>query len=52
MSEGYENFVHLEFEVESDMDYVLELVADAAKESDTNGGIVVTKGRLISTYEY
>ena len=49
---GYENTLTLDFEIESDMDYVLEFIADSCRKQEINGRVICIQGTLRTDYEY
>lgn len=48
----YENIVHINCEIESDMDYIMEFIADSCRKQELEGRVVCTSGTLTTSYEY
>jgi len=48
----HESIMHLNFETESDMDYIREFIADACRCQELNGEVIVTVGTLTTAYKY
>jgi hypothetical protein len=49
---SYENTVVLNFEIETDLRYVMEFIADSCRKQELNGRVVCTQDTLTTSYEY
>lgn len=48
----YENIVHINFEIESDLDLLMDFIKDSCCSQDMNGRVVCTIGTLTQSFEY
>lgn len=48
----YENILHLNFEHQADMNYVIELIRNDCMDQDIMGEVTIVEGTLKTTYSY
>jgi len=52
MTTDYENIVTLNFEIQTDMNYVMEFITDACRENKINGRVECTQDTLTTSFEH
>lgn len=48
----YENVVVINFEIETDKDFILDFIKDSCCCQDINGRVIITEGTLQTSFEY